>query len=1011
MKKLITSIILLVLMQTMVFAQSSVSGQVTSEEDGTTLPGVAVKIKGTSKGVVTDIDGRYSIELTEGENTLVFSYVGMQTQEVAVDGRSTIDVELSTSAEELSEVVVVGYGTQKKADVTTSIASLDNENIENVPASYSFEGAMQGQMAGVNVTSSSATPGAAINVNVRGVTSIGASSQPLYVVDGIPMVSRNNSALNSNIQPINPMADINPNDIESITVLKDAASAAIYGSRGANGVILITTKKGEVGVTKFNVGYYTGISEVTNTPNLMSSKQWIEFLNVAAENDGFGENYWNSRIADPNDPDLKTYNAYDEIFRTGVTHNFDFNARGGNEKTRFYISGNYFDQEGIQLGLGFRRFSARLNLDHQVSDKVGIGASVMVSRTDHDRTINENDEYGVIVNSQAWDPTAPLRTPGGGYTNPLDYNGWWALENPLFIAEEYINEGITERILASSYVTYDILDNLTLKSTFSADVGSFREESFVPAGGNQTEIGEGVYATYNDMTLLNENTLTYRTTFADDHNVTVLGGFTLQESRADFSETSGTGFPSNSVPSVNTAANTEGSANATSYGFQSILGRVNYDFRGKYLFSASLRVDGSSRFGENNRYGTFPSFSAGWVLTEEEFLRDAFTTVRVSNLKLRGSYGSNGNAEIGNFLWRGVYNLTSPYNANGGTAPSVLENPDLSWETTTQLNVGLDLGMFNNRLSVTADYFVKDTEDLLLDADVPGSLGFSTVTSNFGQIQNKGYELSLGYDVLPQGDLSWNINANYTHVENEVIDVINDGQIISRNFVIQEGKPLSQLYLIKFLGVDPLNGDAVFEDVNGDGLIDLDDRQAVGSGMPTDFAGLTNTVSYKGLTLSVFLQYSGGNQIFNQSRHAYENYGSLRSGIPYGNQSTNALDYWREPGDITDIPRPSLAGPDDPDAQWQRFSTQYLEDGDFLRLKNVKLSYQLPTQLVDRVNLRSVEVYVQGRNLVTWTNYMGFDPEVSTNTSSQESLNTLQGEDFGTLGQARTYTFGINIGF
>lgn len=998
-------------MQAGAFAQQTVSGIVTSDEDDGGLPGVTIKIKGTDRGTVTDIEGRYTLPIQSGDETLIFSSVGMTTQEVSIGGRTTIDIVLVFSSEQLNEVIVVGYGTQKRAAITSSISTLDNEVIENVPAAYSFEEALQGQLSGVNITTSSATPGAAINVNIRGVTSIGASSQPLYVVDGIPMVARNNSALNANIQPINPMADINPNDIESVTVLKDAASAAIYGSRGANGVILITTKKGQVGKTKFNVGYYTGISEIANTPELMNSRQWLEFLNVAAENDGLGENYWNTRIADPNDPDLQTFNAYDEIFRTGITHNFDFNARGGDAKTKFYISGNFFDQEGIQIGQGFRRFSGRINLDHQVNDKLGFGASVMASRTDHDRTISEGDEYGVVINAQAWDPTAPLRTANGGYTDPFDFNGWWALENPTFIADQYVNEGITERILASAYVTYDILDNLTFKSTFSTDVGSFREESFVPAGGNQTDIGEGIYATYNESTFLNENTLTYQASIGNDHNFNILGGFTLQETIADFSDIQGTGFPSNTITSVNTAANTEGTANATNFGFQSIIGRLNYDYKGKYLFSATLRVDGSSRFGANNRFGTFPSVSAGWVVSEEDFLRDGLNLVKISSLKIRGSYGSNGNAEIGNFTWRGAYNLTSPYNGSGGTAPSVLENPDLSWETTTQLNVGIDIGFLSNRLNLTADYFNKNTEDLLLDADVPGSLGFGTISSNFGEINNEGFELSLGFDVFPQSDFKWNVNMNYTRVQNEVIDVVNNGQIVSRNFVIEEGKPLSQLFLIKFLGVDPLNGDAVFEDFNGDGLINLDDRQAVGSGIPTDFAGLTNTFNYKNLTLSIFLQYSGGNKIFNQSRHSYENFGSLRDGIPYGNQSIESLDYWRQPGDVTRIPRPSLAEPDNPDAQWQRFSTQYLEDGEFLRLKNVKISYRIPTSILERLKLGSVELYAQGRNLITWTNYLGFDPEVSTNTAGQEDLNTLQGEDFGTLGQARTYTFGVNIGF
>ena len=369
-----------------------------------------------------------------------------------------------------------------------------------------------------------------MNVNIRGVTSISASSQPLYVVDGVPLVSRNNSALNANIQPVNPLADINPNDIESISVLKDATAAAIYGSRGANGVIIITTKRGRAGKTKFNVGYYTGISEIANTPELMSSSQWIRFMNTAAEFDGLGENYWNEILGDPDDPNLPNYNAYDYIFKTGITHNADISIQGGDDKTKFFLSGNYYDQEGIQVGLGFTRMNARLNLDHSASKKVGIGTNILVSKTDHQRTINENDEYGVVVNAQAWDPTAPLKFDDGTYSNPFDYNGWWALENPLFIAEQYINNSSTKRVLGSAYLTWDITENLQFKTTWSIDFNTLTDESFTPAGGNETSLGEGIYGTYEELAWLSENTLTYDKTFGDKHNFNFLAGYTVKES-------------------------------------------------------------------------------------------------------------------------------------------------------------------------------------------------------------------------------------------------------------------------------------------------------------------------------------------------------------------------------------------------------------------------------------------------------------------------------------------------
>ncbi len=1000
--------LLLLLTATTGWAQTIVSGQVTDEK-GEPLPGVSIVIKGTSKGTITDFDGQYKLEVTDDSSVLIFSFVGYVSNELNITG-DILNVTLSEDVTELDEIVVVGYGTQKKRDITSSIASVDNEDVANVAATYSFDGAIQGKLSGVYIGSASATPGSAFNLNIRGVTSIGASSQPLIVVDGIPILTGNQSALNSNIQPINPLANINPNEIESISVLKDASAAAIYGTRGANGVIIITTKSGQVGKTKVNVGYSMGVSEISNTPEMMSSSEWIQFMNAAAAFDGLGENYWNDVLGDPNDPNLPNHNVYDEIFRTGITQNVDLSLSGGNESTRYVISGNYFDQKGIQLGQAFERFSTRLRLDHSLNEKVGVGTNVLLTRGVHQRTINENDEYGVVVNAQAWDPTAPLKNDDGTYTNPFSYNGWWALENPLYIAEQYVNNSASNRILASTYVEWEILNNLTFKTTWSADYNSLMEESFVPVGSNEAPTGAGIFATLEELVWINENTLTYATTIGEDHHFNILGGFSFQESQMDLSEISGNGFPNNQIIKIGAAANTTGTSSATAYGFLSYLGRVTYDFQGKYLIQGSVRMDGSSRFGPDNRYALLPSGSIGWRFSNEAFfegIRNIF-----SDGKLRASYGLVGNAEIGNYTWQGLWGASS-YNGIGGSNPSVLGNPKLGWEQTAQLDVGIDLSLFN-KVSIVADYFKKNTTNLLMDVDVPGTLGFFSTTSNIGEIENEGFELAINSQNISGKEFQWTTGINFTTLQNRVVDVLNHGQILSRNFILLEDESLSQLYLIKFLGVDPTTGDAVFEDINSDGLINLDDRQAVGSGLPSYFGGFTNTFSYKNLSLAVFFQFSGGNKIFNQSRHAYENYGTTRSGIPYGNQTRRSLDYWREPGDITQIPRPSMVGPEDagnPQLQWQRFSTQYLEDGDFVRLKNVKLTYRLPAALLQKLKLSNAMIFAQGQNLLTWTDYLGFDPEVSTNTSSGESLNTLQGEDFGTLGQARTYSVGLNFEF
>lgn len=1015
MKKILLLIFFTCLACTSVWAQKKViSGQVTSYLDGNPIPGVNIVIQDTNSGTITDIEGNYSIAVGESD-ILVFSFVGYNPETVNSNSMSgqTLNITLSEDIKSLSEIVVVGYGTQQKKDITSAIATVDADEIDDLSA-YSFDGALQGRVSGVNISTSSGTPGAGINVNIRGATSIGASSQPLYVIDGIPLVTANNSALDPNIQPVNPLADINPNDIESISILKDASSSAIYGSRGANGVVLITTKRGQAGKTKFNLGYYTGFQRISNTVDMMSSKQWIEFMNVAAANDGLGEGYWNEVLGDPEDPDLQNTRIYDELFRTAPISNYELSAQGGTDKTQFFVSGNFFDQEGILVGSGFKRVSGRVNLSHQTNDKLSFGTNLSFGRSVHDRTLGENDEYGVLVNASAWDPTAPLYNEDGTYTHPFSYNGWWALDNPLKIAKEYTAQSKSITGLASFFAQYEIVDGLNFKTQWSVDYNTLDDEFYAPSFSQQSldekAHGIGEYGSFKQLGWINENTLSYSRLVKDAHSFNLLGGFTMQETKIEFTGIRGIGYAIDENIKIENAAKITGaSTGSTAYGLQSFFGRLNYGYRDKYLLTATLRADGSSRFGSENRYGYFPSASFAWRVTEEPFMESARNLI--SDLKFRVSYGITGNQEIGDFTWRRVWNLTSPYFGNGGTQPESIGNKDLTWEGTTQTDFGLDIGLFNNRVNISADYFEKTTKDLLLDADIPGTTGFYFLTQNAGEIENKGFELSLNTVNVNIGDFAWTSNFNISFIRNQIVDVVNDGEVLGRNFILKEGEPLSTFYLIKFLGVDPATGDAMFEDINGDNYIDQDDRQIVGSAQPDYFGGFTNTFSYKGLSFSTFIQFVEGNEIYNQSRFAYEQYGSLRSGIPYGNSNTRSLNYWKEPGDITDIPRPSLAGQSSSEAQYQRFSTQYLEDGSFVRLKNVKLSYKFHDNWVKKAGFSSVSVFAQGTNLITWTDYLGFDPGVSTNTASQGDLNTQQGEDFGTLGQARTFTFGFNIGF
>lgn len=985
-------------------AQQKLSGRVTDADTGEPLIGASVLVVGASRGAITDYNGDYEVELPEGALQLEFSYAGYTPELVALlQGQSRLDMQLKPGRL-LEEVVVVGYGAQKRKDVSSAIQSIGAGEIQDIPAA-SFEAAMQGKASGVSITSPSGTPGGAINVNIRGISSISASSQPLFIIDGIPVVSRNNSALNQNIQPVNPLADINPNDIESITILKDASAASIYGSRGANGVILVTTKRGSGDKAKASVGYYKGFSTITREPEMMDAREFVRFLNLAAANDGLGAAYWNDDFGfDPDDPNavVQSTNIYDAIFRTGQTDNADLSLQGGNGRTQFYLSGNFFNQAGIQLGQNFRRLSTRLNLDHRISEKVKVGANFSANRSNHRRTINENDEFGVVINAQAWDPSAPVYESDGSYANPVNYRAWWPLENPVLIAKEYRNSSISSRLQGSLFGQYEILPGLLFQTSWSADLNTLNEESYTPTFSNKTSIGQAIFATWEELSWQTENTLNF-TRLLGGHSINLIAGYSAQEIRAVFSDMEGTGFATNETPSISAAANiVYASTGRNRSALQSLLGRFNYGYKGRYLFTFTVRADGSSRFGANNRYGYFPSGSLAWNLAEEPFLKSSGL---FSALKLRASYGITGNQEIGG-IWVGTWGLGAAYNGRSGISPAQLENPDLSWEKTAQLNFGIDAGLLDGRLSLTADYFIKNTTDLLLNADVSGLTGFTSVFQNVGEIENKGLEVSATTVNIQKKSFSWSTAFNLALLDNTVKKLFNDGEILGRNHILKEGEAVSALYLIKFLGVDPETGDALFEDVNSDGVIDFDDRQIVGSAIPSYFGGLNNTLSFGGFSLSVFIQFSGGNKIFNQSRHAFENYGQLRSGLPYGNNSRYVLEnYWREPGQITDVPRPSLMT-----GQMQRFSTQFLEDGDFARLKNLRLGYQFPKAVVERMGLSSLHLYLQAQNLATVTGYRGFDPEVSTNTASQGALNTQQGEDFGTLGQARTVSMGVNVG-
>ena len=1000
----------LLLLFTAVGYAQQVSGNVT-DNDNLPLPGVNVVVKGTTVGTQTDFDGNYTINTTSGD-ALIFSYLGQKTVEIAVGASSTINVKMEADAQALEEVVVVGYGSQKKRDLTGSVASVKGSEIARLPVA-SVDNALQGRAAGTFVSSPSGTPGAGMTIQIRGNSSLTASSEPLYVIDGIPMIPEDLSDLFSGGQRTNSIADLNPADIESIEILKDASATAIYGSRGANGVVLITTKRGKTGAPRVEINSYYGFQNVTNTIDMLSSREQLELMNDAAAQDNrdLGTSYADNYVSDlwgfdPNDPELRNTDWYGEIFRTAAIQSHDVSISGGNDRTQYYTSLAYFNQEGVQLGTGFERISGRINLDTKVKDWLKIGANVSINRTIQDRTINDNSLYGVVINTIAGDPLMPVREEDGTYADPFNYFGWWMLDNPVLIANEYSRFTRNTRGLASVFADVQFFKGLSFRTATSIDYTSLTDESYTPIisreSSNANANGLGVYGSTEDFTWITENYFTYTPDLGDTNNLNLVLGTSYQASKRNFSSINAQGFPSDQFIKLAAAAEvTDAETSGTEWGLASYYFRANYGLADKYLFTVTGRADGSSRFGSENRFGFFPSGSVAWRVSQENFLKEVDG---LSDLKIRASYGITGNQDgIGNFASRGLFGVDN-YRAGATLIPTQLSNQNLSWENTSQFNIGIDLGLWNNRLTFTTDYFVKQTDDLLLNRVIPGISGFGTVIDNIGEVENKGFEFSLNGAILT-GDLKWNSSFNISFIDNEVKKLAVDEQVISDSHILAEGNPIGTFFLIDQDGVDPQTGNIIWDDLNRDGIINSGDRQIVGNAQADYFGGWNNSFSYKGFDLSFLFQFSVGNEIFNHSRASYENLGWSRIGtgfpLPDGNNHAVANNRWKQPGDITDIPRASLEN-----LNWREYSTRWLEDGSFLRLKTLNIGYNFQDKVTSRIGIDKLRFYVQAQNLLTFTDYTGLDPEVSQNSRDPR----IAGSDFGTLPQSKSFALGINIG-
>ena len=999
------------------FAQERrVTGKVITAEDNTGLPGVSVVAKGTTQGTQTDADGNYSITLPANIGTLVFSFVGVATQEVNVGNRSTVNVTLSNDSRSLDEVVVTGYGAQSKRNLTGNIARVASRDIENIPVP-SVEQAIQGKVAGVQITSLNGKVGQGLQIRVRGNSSVTASSQPLYVVDGIPITSADQS---STTAPTNPIADLNPNDIESLEILKDASASAIYGSRASNGVVLITTKRGRAGKTTFEVSAYAGSSKPTRLKTFLNTQQYVELFEEARAN-SFALKYITTTPTSlqnrftryaagdrtgwegPN-PKYST-DWQQEAFQDAPSQQYDISARGGDAKTRFFVSGQYFDQNGIIIKNRFRRMSGRVNLDHSATEKLTIGVNLNIAHSKNDRVSNDN-AFSTPMQIIALPPLHPVIDPRTNQVS-ADYTLYY---NPLLNRDFAALQARVYRIVGSAYADYKLLPGLSFRTEFGTDILSQQEDEYY---GRETSRNTGApngLGTNSFRQIVNSTTNNYFSfgrNFGEKHDLDATLGMSYQESRSNFNSVSKQQFPSNAYKQLVSGAKvTDGTGTETRFNFLSYFARANYRFNNRYLLGVSARVDGSSRFGTNNRYGVFPAASVGWIITEESFMKSMPV---LSLLKLRASYGLTGNAEIANFGSLALYTAENAgYAGIPGQRPDQIANPDLTWEKTLQTDIGLEFGLLNNRISGEIDYYVKNTTGLLLGVNVPGSSGFRTQLRNVGKMENKGVEFVFNSS-NSVGAFKWNTSFNVAYNTNKVTNL--GGTTINGSFLnrAQEGQPLGVFVGPEYAGVDVQNGDALYY-LNTENATGGRDRTTtnnynaaqfvpLGNPSPKFIGGVTNTFSFKGVDLSVLFNGQFGNYIYNGG-------GKFQSanGDFYDNQTVDQLNRWRQAGDVTNIPQARLLG-----GNGTGESSRYLSKGDFVRLRTLTLGYSLPTSLISRAKLSRVRLYVTGQNLLTFTKYNGWDPEVNSDAYTGNAVNI--GVDFYSAPQPRTIIGGLQIGF
>ncbi|NWJ52573.1 MAG: TonB-dependent receptor [Bacteroidetes bacterium] len=993
----------------------TITGTIIDSRTKEPIVGAVVAERGTTYGVATNEKGAFSLKIKKFPAKLIASFIGYESQRINAFGGEPVHIALAANAKRLDEVVITGYSTQERKAISGSIVTLNAaEALKDIPSS-SFNQLLQGKTTGVQVLSNSGVPGGGITFQVRGSNSINAATQPLYIVDGVFVSSSDPIRTGlGNQAASNPLADINPSDIENLVILKDANATAIYGSLGANGVIIITTKRGKLNSkAKIDLNISHGWSTAINKFKVTNGPETATLANEAVLNTAIDKGLAPSSVVlpFPSPSTQPTYDRISDLFRTAATSNYELSAQGGTAKSTYYVGFGYLKQESIVKPSGFERYTGRVNYDNYLTDKLKIGTSLNFTHTYRNVSSNDNNPQGVINSALFVRSYLPIYNADGSYAR------YGSFDNHIALINNLDNNAYGWRTIGNVYAEYAILPELKFRSTWSIDNNNVFENNYANtliSAGVSTNGAANSYDTKN-ITYTSEQVLTYIKSFGANkkHSINALIGNTLNTVQEQLTSASGTGFATNDLKDISVAATRSGSSSYAQSDLVSFFGKASYTYDNKYTIDGSIRADGSSKFGKNNRWGYFPSTGITWHASQEDFIKKLGI---FDDLKLRASAGYSGNQNgIGAYSALGLWSAGYNYLETAGTAPSQLANPDLTWETTRQIDFGTEFSILNNRVNIDFDYYDKYTYNLLLNVPVPYRSGFSSYLQNYGAVSNKGFEFAIQTINIKNNDFTWTTDFNISFNTNRIEKLASDISLgaSGRNIsILRQGYAINSFQLYKQLYVDPNTGNAVYEDVNKDGKITSADRQIVGNALPKYTGGLTNELKYKNFSLNIFVYFQQGNKIMNMNDF-FMVHGGTQNNIGF---LPLQLNRWQKVGDITDIPRmttysgdPTVNGgsANNYGGNVASLSTRYLKDGSFIRVKNISLGYTIPASITAKLHITKLRANISVSNLFTFTKYDGLDPEVSSQGGNQNTA----GYDWATVPQPRTIQVGLNATF